>query len=95
MAEPGRLGKSRVGRAGAAAYTDAGAASGADVPHPANVEGVPKPHRDGMPGVNLHCSARRSRNQGDKGFENWELEISNWKFQNELSPVSCLMPAAF
>ncbi|HAM71913.1 MAG TPA: hypothetical protein DCM86_09750 [Verrucomicrobiales bacterium] len=29
---------------------------GADISNPALVEGVLKPHRDGIPGVNLHCA---------------------------------------
>ena len=29
---------------------------GADINDPATVEGVLKPHRDGIPGVNLHCA---------------------------------------
>ncbi|MGH7970374.1 MAG: ThuA domain-containing protein [Limisphaerales bacterium] len=29
---------------------------GADISEPATVEGVLKPHRDGIPGVNLHCA---------------------------------------
>jgi hypothetical protein len=29
---------------------------GADISDPATVEGVLKPHRDGIPGVNLHCA---------------------------------------
>lgn len=29
----------------------------ADIKDPATVEGVLKPHRDGIPGVNLHCAA--------------------------------------
>lgn len=33
----------------------------ADIKDPATVEGVLKPHRDGIPGVNLHCSAHSYR----------------------------------
>jgi hypothetical protein len=34
---------------------------GADISDPATVEGVLKPHRDGIPGVNLHCAMHSYR----------------------------------
>jgi Trehalose utilisation len=34
---------------------------GADISDPATVEGVLKPHRDGIPGVNLHCAIHSYR----------------------------------
>jgi hypothetical protein len=34
---------------------------GADVSDPAAVEGVLKPHRDGIPGINLHCAMHSYR----------------------------------
>lgn len=34
---------------------------GADINDPAAVEGVIKPHRDGLPGVNLHCAMHSYR----------------------------------
>jgi hypothetical protein len=34
---------------------------GADISDPAKVEGVLKPHRDGIPGVNLHCAMHSYR----------------------------------
>src|ERR1700709_1485837 len=38
----------------------------ADIKDPATVEGVLKPHRDGIPGVNLHCAMHCYR-VGDPG----------------------------
>jgi hypothetical protein len=34
---------------------------GSDISEPAQVEGVLKPHRDGVPGVNLHCAMHSYR----------------------------------
>ncbi|HTL55386.1 MAG TPA: ThuA domain-containing protein [Candidatus Limnocylindrales bacterium] len=34
---------------------------GSDISEPATVEGVLKPHRDGLPGVNLHCGMHSYR----------------------------------
>jgi len=41
---------------------------GSDISDPATVEGVLKPHRDGIPGVNLHCAMHcyRIGNPNDK-----------------------------